>query len=115
MVLTDTTNKGVHSVIYDIAPTNTALAAGIQKAYTPAAPAGSHQTKPGFDAPGFGYLGPCPPKPDEHVYEFAIYALSVASLPGVNMNTAPAAAVTIIKANADPFGSAMLTGKYKQL
>lgn len=116
IVFTDLTNTGIHSVIYDIPSNVLSLAAGVDKAYAPAVPAGAHQTPPGFNAGGFGYLGPCPPKPggvaEEHVYEFELYAVNVAALPGATMTTTTTAARTLIQANS--LGSTKLTAKYKQ-
>ena len=109
MVLRDNTNMLIHSVIYDIPATVLALPANVEKKYAPAAPAGSHTTKPGFGA-GFGYAGPCPP--EEHTYEFTLYALDVATLPGADMNTGTIAGNALIQTHM--IASAKLSGTYKK-
>src|ERR1044071_6951346 len=53
-------------------------------AHTPPAPrlAAAHQTV-GVHAPPIGFYGPCPPQRPAHTYQFAVYALDVAKLPGL--------------------------------
>ena len=109
VILLDTNNQLIHSIIYDIPPAVTSLPAGVQKVYAPGTPAGAHQTKPGFGA-GFGYAGPCPP--EEHIYSFTVYALDVATLPGADMTTTTLQGDPLIKAHS--LGSAKLSGKYKK-
>jgi hypothetical protein len=108
IVLNDTTIDFLHAVVYDIPASVTALPANVQKVYAPASPAGMHQTKNYKGT--FGYAGPCPTT--EHVYEFVLYALDVAALPGVTQNVALADAETAIKAHS--LGTTKLTGKYKK-
>jgi len=108
IVLNDTTIDFLHAIIYDIPETVTALPANVQKVYAPTAPAGAHQTKNYKGT--FGYAGPCPST--EHVYEFVLYALDVATLPGVSQTVALADAETAIKAHS--LGTKKLTGKYKK-
>jgi Raf kinase inhibitor-like YbhB/YbcL family protein len=108
IVLNDTTISFLHAIIYDIPETVTSLPADVQQVYAPTTPAGAHQTKNYKGA--FGYAGPCPGT--EHVYEFVLYALDVAALPGVTQTVTLAAAETAIKAHS--LGSTKLTGKYKK-
>ena len=108
LVLNDTTIDFFHAVVYDIPASVTALPANMQKVYAPTSPAGTHQTKNYKGT--FGYAGPCPST--EHVYEFLLYALDVAALPGVTQDVALADAVTAIKAHS--LGTTKLTGKYKK-
>lgn len=108
IVLNDTTISFLHAIVYDIPEGVTSLPANLQQVYAPTAPAGVHQTKNYKGA--FGYAGPCPGT--EHVYEFVLYALDVAALPGVMQNVTLAAAETAIKAHS--LGSTKLTGKYKK-
>lgn len=109
MVLTDKSNSLLHWVIYDIPAATTSLPANVEKAYQPANVAGAKQPL-SFNAGVRGYLGPCPPM--EHTYEFALYALDVAALPGASMATTREEAVTIIQAH--DLAVAKLTGKYAQ-
>jgi Raf kinase inhibitor-like YbhB/YbcL family protein len=108
IVLNDTTINFLHFIVYDIPSSVVALPAALEAAYAPAAPAGAHETKSYKNA--FGYAGPCPPV--EHVYEFVLYALDVATLPGVTQNVALADAETAIKAHE--LASTKLTAKYKK-
>jgi phosphatidylethanolamine-binding protein (PEBP) family uncharacterized protein len=55
-----------------------------------------------------GYLGPCPP--NVHTYEFVVYALDVATLPGATMATTRAQAVPIILDH--DLAAASLSGMY---
>jgi Raf kinase inhibitor-like YbhB/YbcL family protein len=108
IVLNDTTISFLHAIVYDIPASVTALPADVQQVYAPTTPAGAHQTKNYKGA--FGYAGPCPGT--EHVYEFVLYALDVAALPGVTQNVTLAVAEAAIKAHS--LGSTKLTGKYKK-
>ena len=108
IVLNDTTIDFLHAIIYDIPESETSLTANVEQVYAPKAPAGAHQTKNYKGA--FGYAGPCPST--LHVYEFVLYALDVAALPGVTQNVTLADAETAIKAHS--LGTTKLTGKYKK-
>jgi Raf kinase inhibitor-like YbhB/YbcL family protein len=108
IVFHDTSNDFLHAITYDIPASVNALPAAMEAVYAPANPAGTHQTKSYKGV--FGYAGPCPPS--LHVYEFVLYALDVATLPGVTQNVALADAETAIKAHA--IASTKLTGKYKK-
>jgi Raf kinase inhibitor-like YbhB/YbcL family protein len=109
VVLTDLslTPPLVHWVIYDIPGDATGLPAGVEKTYTPANVPGAHQTA-SYDSQVRGYLGPCPPA--KHTYEFAVYALLAATLPGATMQTTRADAVPVITAHQ--LGRGTLTGTY---
>lgn len=109
MVFTDLSNGLVHSVTYDIPSSRLDLPANVQKAYQPNNVAGAKQTT-AYDNNTRGYLGPCPP--NEHTYEFALYAIDVVQLPGATMSTTRAQIVPIIQAH--DLGVAKLTGKYQQ-
>lgn len=108
VVLNDTTISFLHAITYDIPADVLALPANLQAAYAPAEPAGAHTTK---NYKGqFGYAGPCPP--NEHVYEFVLYALDVAKLPDGAQDLALADAETAIQAHM--LKSTKLTAKYKK-
>lgn len=95
LVLTDTTIELTHAVTYDIPATAAALPAALAKVYAPADPAGTHQAPSISNTPG--YSGPCPPQgAGAHVYEFALYALDVATLPGTSMTTSRATLTPLI-------------------
>lgn len=108
IVLNDTSISFLHFIVYDIPASVTALPASLEAAYAPASPAGVHETK-SFKGT-FGYAGPCPPA--LHVYEFVLYALDVAALPGVTQDVSLADAQTAIMAHS--LGTAKLTAKYMQ-
>ncbi len=57
-----------------------------------------------------GYLCPCPPV--LHTYEFVVYALDVATLPGVTMNSTRAQLAPVILDH--DLGMAALSGTYQQ-
>jgi Raf kinase inhibitor-like YbhB/YbcL family protein len=107
VVLTDKSNQLVHAVIYDIPATATGLPANVEKLYTPSNVPGAHQTS-SYQTAVRGYNGPCPPS--QHTYEFALYALDVATLPGATMGTTRSQALTLIQAH--DLAMATLTGTY---
>lgn len=109
VVLTDKSNNLTHWVIYDIPAAATGLPANVEKAFAPTNVAGAHQTT-SFQANVRGYLGPCPPV--QHTYEFAVFAINAATLPGATMQTTRAQATAAIAANQ--LGTATLTGTYQQ-
>ena len=109
VVLTDKSNNLIHWVIYDIPSTATGLPANVQKAYLPSNVTGAKQTT-SYQATVRGYLGPCPPS--LHTYEFVVYALSVAAVPGVDMNSGRVLVEMQIKAN--DLGMTSLSGTYMQ-
>jgi len=109
VVLTDKSNNLTHWVIYDIPMAATGLPANVEKVFAPTNVPGAHQTT-SFQATVRGYLGPCPPV--QHTYEFAVFAINAATLPGATMQTTRAQAVAAITANN--VGSTTLTGTYAQ-
>ena len=109
IVFTDTSNMLVHWVIYDIPASATGLPANVEKVYAPTNVPGAHQTA-SYQATVRGYLGPCPPAGPPHVYEFAVYGLNVATLPGTSMTTTRAQAVPMIMQYMT--ARATLTGMY---
>lgn len=110
VVLTDKTNSLVHWVIYDIPGAATGLPAAVEKLYAPTNVSGAHQTS-SYTASIRGYAGPCPPQGGAaHTYEFAVYGLDVATLPGATMATTRAQAVTLITQHMT--AKTTLTGMY---
>lgn len=109
LVLTDKTNGLVHWAIYDIPPSVSDVAAAIANAYQPAFPAGAKQAKSIGGTPV--YAGPCPPKGGgAHTYDFALYAVDVAALPGTTANTTKDAIVTLLGTHKTAVAN--LTGTY---
>jgi len=82
-----------HWVVWDIPASTTMLPAALGSMATLTMPAGAKQ-KAGS---GMGYLGPCPPGNATHNYKFTLYALDVATLPGVMTSSTTAALTTAIE------------------
>jgi Raf kinase inhibitor-like YbhB/YbcL family protein len=108
IVFTDLTIDFIHSVIYDIPANLTGLPAGVDKDFAPADVPGAHQTKNFRGGSNFGYAGPCPGS--AHQYEFRLYALDVAVLPGATMTTDRGTATTLIEEH--DLESTALSGTY---
>jgi Raf kinase inhibitor-like YbhB/YbcL family protein len=108
VVLTDKSDNLLHWVIWDIPGATTALPAAVENTANPASPAGSKQVK-SYDNKTFGYLGPCPP--NEHTYEFAAFALDVATL--ANVTTASTRAQVKAEILNHDLATTTLTGTYK--
>lgn len=110
VVLTDLSINLTHWVIYDIPATATELPASVDNVYAPANVDSAHQTASGASST-IGYVGPCPrAAPPVHMYQFAVYALDIATLPGASAQTTASQAVTAIQAHRR--GKATLTGNY---
>jgi len=69
-------------VIYDIPATATGLPAHVDNTFMPTNVTGAQQTISVMNSV-IGYFGPCPPNPPTHTYQFTIYALDIATLPGL--------------------------------
>jgi Raf kinase inhibitor-like YbhB/YbcL family protein len=110
VVLTDLSINLTHWVIYDIPASATGLLASVDNVYAPAGLVRAHQTVSGTGST-IGYVGPCPRlAPPVHMYQFAVYALDVAPLPGASAQTTASQGVTAIQAHQR--GKATLTGTY---
>jgi Raf kinase inhibitor-like YbhB/YbcL family protein len=111
VLLTDKTNGLLHWALYDVAKTEAGIPEKIETKRTPSVPAGSRQTD-SYSPGKIGYLGPCPPT-GEHTYEFSVYALKVAKLPGgVDTLTKEKAKAEMVKQS---LGLAKLTVRYTQM
>ncbi len=108
IVFTDLNNMLIHSVIYDIPASLTGLPADVDNVYEPADVPGAHQTRNFRGANNFGYAGPCPGS--AHIYEFKLYALDVATLPGAMMSTDREPAKALIEEH--DLASTALSGTY---
>lgn len=84
IVFTDLSNGLIHSVIWDIPENLSSLPIDVDKVYEPNDVPGAKQTL-AYNPNVRGYLGPCPP--NEHTYQFEIYAIGVATLPGVDFDS----------------------------
>ncbi len=106
VVLTD--EQGLYYwVLWDIPATTMSLPQGVDHVAMPATPAGREQIA-GLDMSTWsGYAGPCPSDP-QTPYTFAVYALSVATLPGVTTSSTGAAVFAAMQAST--LASAKLTG-----
>lgn len=109
VVLTDQTISMAHWVIYDVPASATGLPPAIENTSDPASVPGAHQIV-SIHAPTVGYYGPCPPNPPAHTYQFAVYALDVAPLPGVSAQSMRPEAVAAILAHRLATGT--LTGTF---
>lgn len=103
MILLDTSNSLNHWVMWDIPASVTSLPAGLGTEAMPSEPAGAKQKA--FQ--GNGYTGPCPSGSD-HLYEFTVYALPVATLSSA-MTSQQTSALAMEVMDADPLGSASLS------
>jgi Raf kinase inhibitor-like YbhB/YbcL family protein len=109
VIFTDKSNNLIHWIIYDIPASATGLPASVAKTYQPANVSGAKQTD-SYQAGMRGYLGPCPPS--QHTYELVVYALDVATLPGVTMASTRAEVSPVILQH--DLSMAALSGTYKQ-
>lgn len=103
LVLLDTNNMFTHWVLWDIPPATTLLPESLPTTAALNAPAGAKQRA----GQGMGYLGPCP-NGTTHTYVFTLYALDVATLPGVTQASSTAQLRTIIEMH--DLASAQLSG-----
>jgi Raf kinase inhibitor-like YbhB/YbcL family protein len=95
IVLTDKSiNDFRHWVLWDIPAATMSLPPDLPRTATLMIPMSAKQVSIAMDG-GHGYAGPCPPS-GIHTYEFALYAVDVATLPGVTTNSPPAAVVTAL-------------------
>lgn len=107
LVISDNNNALVHCVLWDIPAATQVLPENIAKVAEPPTPAGAKQAL-AYDNQTRGYLGPCPP--NQHTYEFALYAVSALPLPGLTLQSNRAAVVAAVMANQTAV--ATLTGTF---
>jgi Raf kinase inhibitor-like YbhB/YbcL family protein len=96
-----------HWAIWDIPAAENGLPEGVPLGHMPTMPAGAKQAE-SFSNNVYGYIGPCSPN-SVNTYEFTIYAIDVATLPGLDMQTTMAEAEAA--AQAASLGSAALSGE----
>ena len=103
VTLTDLTFNGlVHWAIWNIPATTTNLPAKLATTATLTTPAGAQQVA----IQGNGYYGPCP-MGTTHTYQFRVYAIGAAALPGSTPTTAANAKAAIVQ---NAIGTGTLTG-----
>ena len=108
LVFTDLSNGLIHWAIWDIPVATLSLSQGIPNDPLPNPPGGTTKQVLSYDDTTYGYLGPCPPS--LHTYQFEVYAIAPAILPGVTTGSTRDEVETAILANE--IRSATLTGTY---
>ena len=98
MTLIDTDNDVIHWVIWDIPVGTTSLEVSIPNDAMPNPPGGGAKQVRSYDSATYGYLGPCPVV-EFHTYEFRVYAMDVATLPGVTTSSTRAEALAAVEAH----------------
>jgi Raf kinase inhibitor-like YbhB/YbcL family protein len=98
IVLVDTANTKQHWAIWDIPAATTSLSEGLGLGFNVPGVAGAHQKAMGSGNQSLQYFGPCPGG-SSHTYNFTLYALSVATLPGLSQSSTVAQVETAAKAN----------------
>ena len=82
----DNSHMTTRWVIWDIPPKTTSLPAALGATADLTDPPGAKQVDWPERGNGYAYAGPCPGNA-VHIYEFTLYALNVATLPGVTTNS----------------------------
>jgi Raf kinase inhibitor-like YbhB/YbcL family protein len=112
ITLHDFSNGFTHWAIWNVPAATLKLPANLARESKPAVPAGSQQMSFDNNNAGFGYMGP---GADDHIYEFKLYALNVATFtpksPGDQGKV-----YDELEANAGNFvlGKSMLRGRSKK-
>jgi Raf kinase inhibitor-like YbhB/YbcL family protein len=107
ITLIDTTNANKHYVIWDIPASRTSLPEGLGLGFNVPNQSPAKQHSLGTGTKTYQFFGPCPGG-SNHTYQFKLYALNVATLPGVDANSTVAQVETAILAN--DISSAVLNG-----
>ncbi|WP_412539382.1 YbhB/YbcL family Raf kinase inhibitor-like protein [Longispora sp. K20-0274] len=98
ITLVDTANGNKHWVIWDVAPSAGSLPEGLGLGYDVPGNAPAKQKGMSTGNKALQFFGPCPGS-STHKYEFTLYALDVATLPGVTSSSTVAAVETAILAH----------------
>jgi Raf kinase inhibitor-like YbhB/YbcL family protein len=86
IILVDTGNGNKHWAIWDIAPGTHSLPEGLGAGFNVPGVSGAHQRALGSGTQTTQYFGPCPGG-STHKYVFTLYALNVATLPGLTSSS----------------------------
>ncbi|MFI6318063.1 YbhB/YbcL family Raf kinase inhibitor-like protein [Nonomuraea sp. NPDC050556] len=98
MTLIDTANSGKHWAIWDIPASKLSLPEGLGLGYDVPNQSPAKQKAMGTGNKALQYFGPCPGG-STHKYEFTLYALDTATLPGVTSASTVAQVETAILAH----------------
>jgi phosphatidylethanolamine-binding protein (PEBP) family uncharacterized protein len=108
VTLTDLTNRIAHWTLYDIPSTTMMLPEGVPLGATLTMPAGAKQSSNQLtQMTGPGYFGPCNGA-TAGMYEYQVYALDVATLPGVTASSTYSQVRMAITMHMLPMGTAKL-------
>jgi phosphatidylethanolamine-binding protein (PEBP) family uncharacterized protein len=108
VTLTDLTNNIAHWTLYDIPPATMMLPEGLPLGATLTMPAGAKQSSNQLtQMTGPGYFGPCGGA-TAGMYEYELYALDVATLPGVTASSTYSQVRMAIKTHTLAMGTAKL-------
>jgi len=92
-------SQSLHWVLWDVAADTRTLAEGVPRLPELTVPAGAKQVETNIDgATWAGYTGPCPGGADQS-YTFFVYALDVATLPGITTASSAMQADAAVKAH----------------
>jgi Raf kinase inhibitor-like YbhB/YbcL family protein len=98
IVLVDTANGNKHWAIWDIPASRTSLPEGMGLGFNVPGVGGAHQKAMGSGNKSLQFFGPCPGG-SSHKYDFTLYALNVATLPGLSQSSTVAQVETAAQAN----------------
>jgi Raf kinase inhibitor-like YbhB/YbcL family protein len=99
IILIDTGNSNKHWAIWDLAPGTTSLPEGLGLGFNVPNQSPARQKALGSGNQTLQYFGPCPGG-SSHKYVFTLYALNVATLPGLSQSSTVAQVETAAKANS---------------
>ncbi len=98
IVLVDTGNSNKHWAIWDIPASTTGLPEGLGQGFNVPGVTGAKQKALGSGNQTLQYFGPCPGG-SSHKYVFTLYALNVATLPGLSSGSTVAQVESAAQAN----------------
>ena len=99
IILVDTGNGNKHWAIWDLPAATTSLPEGLGLGFAVPGQSPAKQKALGSGNQTLQYFGPCPGG-SSHKYVFTLYALKVATLPGLSQSSTVAQVETAAKANS---------------